>query len=77
MKKHIPSIDRIIVSMNNLLIRYLATLAFTTYPTWRIIKRTGLNKYWAALILLPGLGSLSILIMLAFSDWPNTSEGCV
>jgi hypothetical protein len=61
--------------MENILVRYLVGLALTAYPTWRIIKRTGLNQYWAALILIPGFGGLIILIMLAFSEWPIYSEG--
>lgn len=61
--------------MENRLVQYLVAVALTAYPTWRIIKRTGLNQYWAALILIPGLGVLIILIMLAFSDWPINDEG--
>lgn len=61
--------------MENVILQYLVGLALTAYPTWRIIKRAGLNPNWAALILIPGLGGLIILIMLAFSDWPISSKG--
>lgn len=61
--------------MENGIVQYLIGLAITAYPTWRIVKRTGLNPNWAALILLPGIGGLIILIMLAYSDWPINSEG--
>ena len=61
--------------MESGLIQYLVGLALTAYPTWRIIKRTGLNPNWAALVLIPGLGGLIILIMLAFSEWPMNTQG--
>lgn len=61
--------------MDNTIVQYLIGLALTVYPTWRIIKRTGLNQYWSALLLVPGFGWLVILIMLAFSDWPVGSNG--
>ncbi len=60
--------------MENAFLQYFVGLALTAYPTWRIIKRTGLNQNWAALILIPGLGGLIILVMLAFSDWPVKSQ---
>jgi hypothetical protein len=63
--------------MDNILVQYMIGLALTVYPTWKIIKRTGLNQYWAALLFIPGLGGLIVLVMLAFSDWPINSEGGV
>lgn len=56
--------------MDNGLVQYFVGLALTAYPTWRIIKRTGLNPNWSALLLIPGLGGLIIVVMLAFTDWP-------
>ena len=61
--------------MENGFIQYLVALALTAYPTWRIIKRTGLNPNWVALVLIPGFGGLIILIMLAFTDWPINHKG--
>lgn len=62
--------------MENPYVQYFIGLALTAYPTWRIIKRSGLNQLWSALLLLPGIGSLIILAILAFSDWPlNSKEG--
>jgi hypothetical protein len=61
--------------MENGFINYLIYLALTAYPTWRIIKRTGLNANWTALVLIPGFGFFIILIMLAFSKWPLNTKG--
>ena len=60
--------------MENTFIEYLIGLALIVYPTWRIIKRAGFNQIWAAALLIPGLGWLVILAMLAFSEWPINSE---
>ena len=39
-----------------------------------IMKKTGYNPWMALLILIPGLGGLIILIMLAFTEWPVQRE---
>ena len=58
------------------ILQYIVGTALTIYPVWRIIKRTGLNPNWAAILVIPGLGAIAILLMLAFSDWPlNQKRG--
>ncbi len=52
------------------LISYIISVAITFYPTWRILKRTGFNPTIALLILIPVLGPLVIVLILAFRDWP-------
>ena len=39
-----------------------------------IIKKTGYNPLLSLLILIPGLGGLIIVIMLAFTEWPIQRE---
>jgi hypothetical protein len=39
-----------------------------------IIKKTGYNPWLSLLILIPGLGGLIIVIMLAFTEWPVQRE---
>jgi hypothetical protein len=39
-----------------------------------IIKKTGYNPWMSLLILIPGLGGLIIIIMLAFTEWPAQRE---
>jgi hypothetical protein len=39
-----------------------------------IIKKTGYNPWMSLLILIPGLGGLIIIIMLAFTEWPVQRE---
>ena len=49
---------------------YLIYIVVLFYPTWRIMKRTGLNPAWAFLVLVPVLGPFVAIIILAFSSWP-------
>jgi len=39
-----------------------------------IIKKTGYNPWLSLLVLIPGLGGLIIIIMLAFTEWPIQRE---
>jgi uncharacterized membrane protein YhaH (DUF805 family) len=39
-----------------------------------IIKKTGYNPWLSLLILIPGLGGLILIIMLAFTEWPVQRE---
>jgi hypothetical protein len=46
----------------------LAILMF--YPAWRIFERTGFPPALALLVLIPGVGILVALGILAFAEWP-------
>ncbi|MCP4747436.1 MAG: hypothetical protein GY874_15035 [Desulfobacteraceae bacterium] len=39
-------------------------------PTWRIVSRTGYNPFLSILVLIPLVGPLIVLFVLAFGDWP-------
>ena len=49
---------------------YFIYIVLFFYPTWRIMKRAGLNPSWAFLVLVPALGPFVAIIILAFSSWP-------
>lgn len=40
-------------------------------PTWRICRRAGFSGALALLHLLPVVGPLTVMAILAFSDWPG------
>ncbi|MEQ9191327.1 MAG: hypothetical protein RLQ25_12645 [Alphaproteobacteria bacterium] len=40
------------------------------YPVWRILQRAGFSPWLTLLLLLPGLGLLILMLLLAFADWP-------
>jgi uncharacterized membrane protein YhaH (DUF805 family) len=47
----------------------LAFLAFFIFLYWRIFTKAGLSGPLSLLILIPGIGPLIPLCILAFSDW--------
>jgi uncharacterized membrane protein YhaH (DUF805 family) len=58
----------------------LAILGFFIYVYWRIFTKAGLSGALSLLILVPGIGWLIVLLMLAFMDWrvvpaPNLYPG--
>ncbi len=45
-------------------------------PLWRILTRAGFSGWWILLFLvLPPIGSLVIVLMLAFAEWPARAPG--
>src|SRR5579875_1588599 len=56
------------------LIFMLALVAFGIFVIWRILSKAGYNGALSLLILIPGIGSLIIILMLAFGDWPVLRE---
>ncbi|HTR84796.1 MAG TPA: hypothetical protein VMI56_09975 [Reyranella sp.] len=40
-------------------------------PAWRICARAGFGGAWSLLLLLPVLGPVIVMAILAFGDWPN------
>jgi len=47
------------------------------YPAWRIFERTGFPPALAFLVLIPGVGMLVVLGILAFAEWPVQRYGQV
>lgn len=44
-------------------------------PFFRILKRAGLNPWFAAFLIIPVFGYLIVLGLLAFLEWPKEPEG--
>ena len=49
----------------------LVFIAFFIFCLWRIFSKAGYNGAMALIALIPGLGSLICLCILAFGNWPN------
>ena len=47
----------------------LVFTAFFIFLFWRILTKAGLSGPLALLILIPGIGYIIVLCILAFSDW--------
>jgi hypothetical protein len=47
----------------------LACLAFVIFLFWRIFSKAGMSGPMAFLLLIPGIGGLLVLCILAFGEW--------
>jgi len=52
----------------------LAFVALTIFIFWRIFKKTGQNGAMSLIALIPGIGTIIVLCILAFSKWPIETE---
>lgn len=57
--------------MDNGGILFIIVLVLTVYPTGRIMSRAGFNPAFSFLIIIPLIGPLIVLIILAYRDWPT------
>lgn len=48
----------------------LAVFAFLVYCWWRICTKAGFSGAMSLLLLIPGLGALILILILAFGEWP-------
>ena len=53
-----------------IMILVLAILAFQIWLFWRIFSKAGYSGAMSLLILIPGIGALIVLCILAFGNWP-------
>jgi hypothetical protein len=44
-------------------------------PTWRVFRRAGLSAGWSLMFLLPLIGPLLVLALLAFAPWRPLRPG--
>ncbi|MBV9232634.1 MAG: hypothetical protein JO030_01215 [Candidatus Eremiobacteraeota bacterium] len=52
----------------------LALVAFSIWLYWRIFAKAGYNGAMSLLNLIPGVGTLICIIVLAFGRWPIEDE---
>ncbi len=52
----------------------LAILAFMVYCWWRICAKAGYSGAMSLLLLIPGIGPLILVLILAFGNWPITRD---
>ena len=57
------------------LIIWLVVAAILTVPFWFILKRAGFSPFLSLLNLIPGLGTLVVMAILAFAKWPAGESG--
>lgn len=52
------------------LVLALALVAFQIWLYYRIFAKAGYNGWWSLLALIPGVGTLVVMLVLAFDNWP-------
>jgi len=52
----------------------LAILIFMLFCFWRIFARAGYSGWMCLLALIPGVGTLIVVLVLAFGEWPALRE---
>jgi hypothetical protein len=57
------------------LVVVLAMIIFPIFCFWRIFAKAGYNGAMALLWLIPGIGMIIVLCILAFSTWPAGQKG--
>jgi uncharacterized membrane protein YhaH (DUF805 family) len=50
---------------------WVLAMLLVIVPTWRICTRAGFSGALSLLHLVPVVGTLVVMAILAFSDWPN------
>lgn len=66
-------IQKMVIAMMALIpIFLLIAIAIVIIPSWFICKKAGFSPWLSLLCLIPSLGTLVLLYILAFSDWKVT-----
>lgn len=67
------TIQRMVVAMMALIPLFmLIGIAIVMVPSWFICKKAGFSPWLSLLCLIPSLGTLVLLYILAFADWKVT-----
>lgn len=56
--------------MNGLIAMVIASAVLFLYPAWRIFGRAGFAPATALTVLIPFIGPLIAMAILAFAEWP-------
>jgi hypothetical protein len=48
--------------------------AITVVPTFFVVRRTGMSPWWGLLLIIPLVGFVILLWIIAFARWPMRSE---
>ena len=57
------------IDLLGMLTPYLFVVILTAIPALKLLKRTGLSRVWAAVVILP-LGSILLFWVIAYKHWP-------
>jgi len=54
------------------LIQYVVMIALLLFPLWKIFGKAGLHPALSLITLIPMIGGIVCIIVLAFARWPAT-----
>lgn len=57
------------------LIGIVVWIVLLFFPFWKIFGKAGMSPYLTFILLIPGLGAMICIIILAFARWPALDEG--
>lgn len=70
------AIQRMMIAFMSILpLLIVIGLAIIIVPTWFICKKAGFSPWLSFLCLVPSLGLLILLYVLAFAEWPSQRAG--
>lgn len=58
-------------------VSYIVIAALQIIPCWKALEKTGQTPALSLIALIPGLGLLIVLLILAYGRWPNVGKGSV
>ncbi|HEX7006070.1 MAG TPA: hypothetical protein VF274_02960 [Alphaproteobacteria bacterium] len=61
--------------VGSFLVGFLVFVAVALLPLWKIFGKTGMSPWLSLLVLIPGLGGLICVVILAFGRWPALDGG--
>jgi hypothetical protein len=57
-----------------ILINIVVLAVLFLVPLWKIFGKTGMSPWFSLFVLIPALGGLICILILAFARWPATSS---
>jgi len=69
------AIQRMVIAMMAMMpIIFLVIIAIIIIPCWFICKKAGFSPWLSLVCLVPSLGLLILLYVLAFAEWPSQRQ---
>ena len=72
LSRYLPMRFHVMIHNNDLLVTSAAAISIATFiPSWRILARVGLSRWWSFISFVPFLGTLIILWIIGYRTWPK------
>lgn len=52
------------------IVGFVVFIVIALIPLWKIFGKTGMSPWFSLFVLIPGLGGLICVLILAFARWP-------